>query len=60
MGKLLTSGFLAEASEWFKTSSAMVLVDFFEILSQIEGTLKFRDLQDVVVRKVHLNVISAW
>lgn len=60
MGKLLTSGFWAEASEWLKTSSAMVLVDFFENHSQIEGTLKFRDLQDVVVRKVHLNAISVW
>ena len=60
MGKLLTSGFLAEASEWLKTSSAIVLVDFLEKHSQIEGTLKFKDLQDAVVRKVHLNAISAW
>ncbi len=60
MGNLLTSGFLEEASEWLKTSSAMVLVDFLEKHSQIEGVLKFKNLQGAVVRKVHLNAISAW
>lgn len=60
MGKLLTSGFLAEASEWLKTSSAMVLPDFLGKHSQIEGALKFRDLQDMIVHEVHLNAISTW
>lgn len=60
MGKLLTSGLLAEASEWLKTSSAMVLVDLLKKHSHIEGALKFKDLQDAVVRKVQLNAISAW
>lgn len=60
MGKLLTSGFLAEASEWLKTSSAMVLVDFLEKHSQIEDALKFRDLQDMIVHEAHRKGISTW
>lgn len=60
MGKLLTSGFLAVASEWLETSSAMVLVDFFEKHSHIKGSLKFKDLQDTVVREVHRKGISTW
>ena len=60
MGKLLTLGFCAEASEWLKTSSAMVLPDFLENHSQIEGTLKFKNLQDAVVREVHRKGISTW
>lgn len=60
MGKLLTPGFLAEASEWLKTSSAMVLVDFLEKHSQIEDTLKFRDLQDAIVHEAHRKGISTW
>lgn len=60
MGKLLTSGFLAEASEWLKTLSAMVLVDFLEKHSQIEDILKFSDLQYAIVHEAHRKGISTW
>lgn len=60
MGKLLTSGFWAEASEWVKTSSAMVLVDFLEKHSQIKGALKFKDLQDMIIHEAHRKGISTW
>lgn len=60
MGKLLTSGFIAEASEWLKTSSAMVLVDLLKKHSQIEGALKFRDLQNMIIHEAHRKGISTW
>ena len=45
MGKLLTSGFFAEASEWLKTSSGMVWGVFLENLSQIKDILKDKNLE---------------
>lgn len=60
MGKLLTSGFCAEASEWLKTSSAMALVVFFENLSQIKDILKDKNLEVSFVQVIKENRISTW